>query len=497
MNKLGKKVSILLGLFFAGYWGYTLLSVISLDRDAAFRRRVYEYSNFVPALCVIIILLLIYKFAGQKKSGVIPEIGKKQFYIILIVVSAVAFGVQLYLMQYLGRAYRYDFGTIRRAVLSLVNDHVLYKPEYFNYYRMNRNIFYIFTRIVAVFKDWQPVIVIGIILINLSVLMAAQMCYKLTDNKGITLFIFLIGIFLYDFSIRTYMPYTDNYGAFFLIAFLFVLVNRRTNMIWMILGTISLSIGCYIKFTGGILLIAGLIVLAGLKVQEKKVFFKKLGILALVFMCVFGGITKAQNSYLAKNGFVDDPECQRGFWHFFMMGQNDQHLGTYNKRDLKFSDGFATKKERDAANKAEGIKRIKDRGIRGNLFFYTYKNYQNYDDGCFAPVTGIYSGEEQFGDSWVENLYLEGRENNRYYAMVQQILWLMLLGAIMFIGIRVKSDNMFMLYIKIIILGVSAYTLLFEGRAKYLFMFVPIYLVAAGMGLNEMITIKNKLKKDI
>ena len=60
----------------------------------------------------------------------------------------------------------------------------------------------------------------------------------------------------------------------------------------------------------------------------------------------------------------------------------------------------------------------------------------------------------------------------------------------MFIGIRVKSDNMFMLYIKIIILGVSAYTLLFEGRAKYLFMFVPIYLVAAGMGLNEMITKK-------
>ena len=49
---------------------------------------------------------------------------------------------------------------------------------------------------------------------------------------------------------------------------------------------------------------------------------------------------------------------------------------------------------------------------------------------------------------------------------------------------------MFMLYIKIIILGVSAYTLLFEGRAKYLFMFVPIYLVAAGMGLNEMITKK-------
>ena len=137
-------------------------------------------------------------------------------------------------MQYLGRAYRYDFGTIRKAVLSLVDDHVFKQQSYFNHYRMNRNIFYIFTRIVTIFKDWQAVIVIGIILVNLSVLLAAQMCYKLTDNKGITLFIFFIGIFMYDFSIRTYMPYTDNYGVFFLTAFLFVLVNRRKNMIWMV-----------------------------------------------------------------------------------------------------------------------------------------------------------------------------------------------------------------------------------------------------------------------
>ena len=276
MNKFGKKVSVLLGMLFAGYWGYTLLSVISLERSAAFRKRAYAYSNFVPALFVAVILLLIFKFAGRKKTKTNLQIEKKQFYIILIVISAIALGVQLYLMQYLGRAYRYDFGTIRKAVLSLVDDHVFKQQSYFNHYRMNRNIFYIFTRIVTIFKDWQAVIVIGIILVNLSVLLAAQMCYKLTDNKGITLFIFFIGIFMYDFSIRTYMPYTDNYGVFFLTAFLFVLVNRRKNMIWMVLGTISLTIGCYIKFTGGILLIAGLIVILGLKIKEKKVFFKNL-----------------------------------------------------------------------------------------------------------------------------------------------------------------------------------------------------------------------------
>ena len=68
MNKLGKKVSILLGMLLAGYWGYTLLSVICLERNAAFRKRVYAYSNFVPVLFVAVILLLIFKFAGRKKQ---------------------------------------------------------------------------------------------------------------------------------------------------------------------------------------------------------------------------------------------------------------------------------------------------------------------------------------------------------------------------------------------------------------------------------------------
>lgn len=495
MNKLGKKINWLLGMLFAGYWVYTLLSVISLERNVAHRERIYGYSNFVPALCVLIILLVMFKFAGRKITNRFSAMGKKEFYILLILISVIVFGIQLYLMKYLGKAYRYDFGTIRKTAFSLVYDHKFIKNNYFNYYRMNRDILFVCTMILKIFKNWQAVIVTGVILVNLSVLMAAQMCYKLTNKKGITLFVYILGIFLFDFSIRAFIPYTDNYGAFFLTAFLFVLINRRKNIKWMILGAVLLGMGCYIKFTVGILFIAGVIVICGLRIKEKKTFIKNMVVLLLVFACTFGGLTKIQNAYFKANGFVDNPEIERGFWHYFMMGQNDTYLGSYNQKDIRFTDSFANKKERDAGDRAEGIRRIKSRGINGNLFFYTYKNFQNYNDGCFAPVTGISKGEAKFEKSWVENLYLKGRESNRYYAMFQQIFWLTILGGILFAGLKVKSDNVLLLYLKVVILGVSAYALIFEGRAKYLFMFVPVYLVLAAVGLNELSSMKNQLKK--
>ena len=80
MNKLSKKINWLIGLLFAGYWGYTLLSVICLNRNAAYKKRTYEYSNFVPTLFVVIILAVIFWAAGKKVISRIEKIEKKKFY---------------------------------------------------------------------------------------------------------------------------------------------------------------------------------------------------------------------------------------------------------------------------------------------------------------------------------------------------------------------------------------------------------------------------------
>ena len=226
MNKIGKRMAACLGFLFAAYWLYTVLSVISLDREVTYARKMYEYSNFVPVLLV----LGLFCFALRKKSIFFAEkleqMEKKKFYLLLILISVIVFGIQLFLMGYLAKPIRHDFETLRKTAITLVQEHKFVNQKYFNNYRMNRNILFVFAMIMRAFKSWGAVIVMGILLENLSVLLTAQICYKLTGSKRITLWIYLMGIVLFDFAYRTFVPYTDNYGVFFLTAFLFLLVNR-------------------------------------------------------------------------------------------------------------------------------------------------------------------------------------------------------------------------------------------------------------------------------
>ncbi|MGO4945543.1 hypothetical protein ACTQ50_03945 [Blautia sp. Sow4_E7] len=300
MNKFGKKINWVLGVLFAGYWAYTLLSVICLNRNVAYKKRTYEYSNFVPTLLAVIILAVIFWAAGKKVISRIEKIEKKKFYLLLIVMDILVFGVQMYLMTYLSKPIRYDFQRVRETAIKLAEEHTFINQAYFNYYRMNRNILFVFAMLVKIFKDWQPVIVIGLLLVNLSVFFSAQICYKLTGKKSIAFAVYLIGVFMFDFAYRSFVPYTDNYGVFFLTAFLFVFINWRDKIGWNIISVILLAIGCYIKITVAILVIAGGIVILCLQIKDKKKFIKQAAILCLVFVCTFGGIMKMQNSYFEK-----------------------------------------------------------------------------------------------------------------------------------------------------------------------------------------------------
>ena len=174
MNKFGKKINWVLGVLFAGYWAYTLLSVICLNRNVAYKKRTYEYSNFVPTLLAVIILAVIFWAAGKKVISRIEKIEKKKFYLLLIVMDILVFGVQMYLMTYLSKPIRYDFQRVRETAIKLAEEHTFINQAYFNYYRMNRNILFVFAMLVKIFKDWQPVIVIGLLLVNLSVFFSAQ-----------------------------------------------------------------------------------------------------------------------------------------------------------------------------------------------------------------------------------------------------------------------------------------------------------------------------------
>lgn len=69
----------------------------------------------------------------------------------------------------------------------------------------------------------------------------AQVSYQMTKKKTVGMGILAIGILLFDFSYRTFVPYTDNYSVLFLTLTLYVYFNQKFTPKWIMLGAASIE----------------------------------------------------------------------------------------------------------------------------------------------------------------------------------------------------------------------------------------------------------------
>ncbi len=90
----------------------------------------------------------------------------------------------------------------------------------------------------------------------------------------------------------------------------------------------------------------------------------------------------------------------------------------------------------------------------------------------------------KYGNSFIERIFIKDKQYYYLYALLEQTLWLLVLALVLCGALLSVRQDRHILFLQMVILGVSAYVLLFEGRAKYLFMFVPVYLLLAAVGLR-------------
>ena len=471
---------------FAVYMGYTFLSVICLERSLVIWKRSYSYSNLLPVIGVIIALIMFYRMTDLKAIERFEKISDKSFYTTLAIVSAIVLLVQLICMRYIAKPLGTDFKTVRDTAGSIGLHYTFINDSYFNKYPNNQGITFLFAMMMRVFRRWTVVIAAGVLAINLSILLTAQIIYCLSGKKTISVMAFVVGTLLFSFSYRTFVPYTDNYGVFFMVLPLAIALNKKKGIIWSCIGAGSMALACFIKITAAIPILAYVcfVMIYGISNNRKKI--SQMILVVISFFVVFCTLTICKDICFQNVGFKQDEQRGVGIWHYFMMGQNEAKLGSVFGDDIEYSMSFETEEERSEANRIEGIRRIKERGIKENLTFFTYKNFQNYGDGGFSPVQRTIRGEE-YGDSLIEKVFIGGKQYYIYYSFVQQTLWILVLFLIIcqaVIDIKDVKDNGIYLFLKILILGVSAYVLIFESRAKYLYMFVPFYLILSAEGMK-------------
>lgn len=108
-----------------------------------------------------------------------------------------------------------------------------------------------------------------------------------------------------------------------------------------------------------------------------------------------------------------------------------------------------------------------------------------YNDGYFNNVQ-FFSRDTVEKNIWYDIYPKEGK----YYsfgANLFQILWdliLIIIGISVLVNQEIRTIKKYELF-EIIIMGITAYVLIFEDRSKYLFMFLPIYVMFSGVILDE------------
>ena len=121
----------------------------------------------------------------------------------------------------------------------------------------------------------------------------------------------------------------------------------------------------------------------------------------------------------------------------------------------------------------------------------TKKVLLNYNDGTFfwggegTFYKKILPEKNHYISSFFRNLYYNGDYKGKYYSIwanFEQMIWLTVLFFAMLSGFFARDKRITVVMITII--GLTLFELIFEARARYLFAYVPLYIILAVCGIK-------------
>lgn len=318
------------------------------------------------------------------------------------------------------------------------------------------------------------------------------------------------------------VPYSDTFGMFFTVFILWCYVcldkqvqnqdeqasalvgvhvdariDARTCCRWFLMG-FAVVIGYAIKPTVIFVFVAIVVIeliqwltsLASCSSQASQGSRDLRKTATAIVACVFGVVLAFALTSLVKNSTYDvDENAAFSATHFLMMGANPVSGGVWSVSDVELSDAANTPEERSKANLAEFKNRVMAMDLPQANMFLLKKLLTNFADGTFAwEIEGDFYTQIIGTNEAVLNFYgisPDASLDNNTFAPLSQVLWLFVLGGCVLIvlGRRpLKAETV----IAFTLLMLSAFLMLFEARARYLFLYLPFFIILGAMGWNRL-----------
>lgn len=357
-------------------------------------------------------------------------------------------------------------------------------------------------------QEYFFIICIQCLLNSLCGLLLAQTVYKLFKSRSITVLGYSLYVFLVGISPWVSVPYSDSMGLPVPIAITSLYVNRERArykwLPWLCMGALAV-IGYRIKPQTMIAFIAVLMAEAihQLKSGFSRENLRRLAAGGCAVLVGFAGSFLFCKLAIRSMNFPVDREGSFGAAHFFMMGLNTETMGAYNSDDNAYSNSFPSVAERNRGNMELAIERIKEMGPVGLMKHLARKTLTNYYDGTFAwgGEGYFFSGMNEPKDNpfcgFFRGLYYGGDNPGKYYPLwtnFAHMVWLTVLFLAIMSVFSPENPEKDMMLLSVI--GLTLFELLFEARARYLFTYVPIYIILALYGFQFIKTKTERKNQD-
>lgn len=216
----------------------------------------------------------------------------------------------------------------------------------------------------------------------------------------------------------------------------------------------------------------------------------------LLIVGLAGGSAAYRSHMIDEMGFEFNEELEVSWQHYFYMGLNEETTGSYSSDDNTIFGEFQTSKsDRNKAEIERAVERIKNRGFLGSIYFCLRKMVMTFNDGLFGWRTevSVYSeypipvASNTALTQWLRSIFRRnefGYDVGGYNTLCQ-LAWIFSIMGIP--GICLCKDKKREEYGILIIcfLGIFFYQMLFEARARYLFVFLPLLLPMAICGIQQ------------
>ena len=285
------------------------------------------------------------------------------------------------------------------------------------------------------------------------------------------------------------VPYSDSSALIFPVLLLWLYERLRGRLpSALLLGALG-TLAFMIKPQASIPLIAiALCELAALIVRRSKRSAVFLILMGSAFLLV---VLPAQSVMERQIGIELDSDRAMNPAHYVNMGLNAEHDGAFNMPDLDAVLAVPAK-ERTAWCLRTAWARVKEYGVPGMAEHLLRKALVNFADGVFAWGIDFARNDLPVKD---ERLTPEVRsvvypDGTRYPALhaLEQAVWLLLLVLCPFgaFGLRrlcAEQESPVPAAMLLSVIGIIAFNMLFEAKARYVFVMVPVMIAVSAAGL--------------